>query len=197
MSVFSPEQKIGIYSDAIRGEAGATDSYEWMYAFMRECGEPLGVRLLQFSDAMTYLPGDILAKVDIASMANSLEARSPLLDHDLVEWALRLPEGMGWNRSEGKLVLKALARKHLPPSVIDRPKKGFGVPIDDWFAGELQPMARDTLLSPRARERGLFKPGEVERMISDHASGRELHGHRLWTLLCLELWFREVVESVA
>jgi asparagine synthase (glutamine-hydrolysing) len=195
MSYFSPEQKTSVYSDAMRAEVDSRDSYEWMYGFMRESNEPLGVRLLQYSDAMTYLPGDILAKVDIATMANSLEGRSPLLDHELVEWALRLPESISSNRTEGKLVLKALARKYLPATVIDRPKMGFGIPINGWFQGELQTMARDTLLSQRARERDLFRPAAVEQMISDHASGQELHGYRLWALLCLELWFREVVDG--
>ncbi len=195
MSYFSPGQKTAIYSNEMRAEVNSSDSYEWMYAFMKESGEPLGIRLLQYNDAMTYLPGDILTKVDIATMANSLEGRSPLLDHELVEWALRLPDAIGTNRSEGKLVLKALARKYLPASVIDRPKMGFGIPINGWFKGELQPMARDTLLSQQARERGMFNPSAVERLISDHASGRELHGYRLWALLCLELWFREVVDG--
>jgi asparagine synthase (glutamine-hydrolysing) len=196
MSYFSPEQKAELYSEDMRSSKGAPDSFEWMYRFMEESGEPTGVRMLQYSDAMTYLPGDILTKVDIATMANSLEGRSPLLDHELVEWALRLPENLSSNRREGKLVLKALARKHLPASVIDRPKKGFGIPIDQWFAGDLQPMTRDVLLSKASRERGLFKPSAVERMIEDHAGGRELHGYRLWALLCLELWFTEVVEAL-
>ena len=195
MSYFSPEQKTNLYSDEMRNEVNGTDSFQWMYAFMKESGEPMGVRLLQYNDAMTYLPGDILTKVDIATMANSLEGRSPLLDHELVEWALRLPDRLGTNQSEGKLVLKALARKHLPASVIDRPKMGFGIPINDWFAGELQPMARETLLSKRARDRGLFDPAAVERLISDHAASREVHGYRLWALLCLELWFEEVVNA--
>ncbi len=197
MSYFSPEQKTRVYTAAMRQEVDATDSYEWLYGFMKESGEPLGVRLLQYTDAMTYLPGDILTKVDIATMAGSLEGRSPLLDHELVEWALRIPENISSNFSEGKLVLKALARKHLPASVIDRPKMGFAIPIGAWFAGELQPMVRDTLLSQHARERGLFDPASVERMISDHASGREAHGFRLWALLCLELWFKEVVENIS
>ena len=195
MSYFSPEQKSEIYSDEMRERVDSVDSFAWTYAFMKESGEPLGVRLLQYSDAMTYLPGDILTKVDIATMANSLEGRSPLLDHELIEWALRLPESISSNRSEGKLVLKRLARKYLPASVIDRPKMGFGIPINEWFKGELQPMARDTLLSQRARDRGLFNPARVERMISDHVAGRESHGYRLWALLCLELWFREVVDG--
>jgi len=195
MSYFFPEQKSRLYSDEMRAEVDHVDSYAWMYGFMEESREPLGLRLLQYNDVMTYLPGDILTKVDIATMANSLEGRSPLLDHELAEWALRLPDALCANRSEGKLVLKALARKYLPASVIDRPKMGFGIPINDWFKGELQPMARDTLLSQRARERGLFKPAEVERLIDDHVSGRELHGYRLWALLCLELWFREVVNG--
>ena len=195
MSYFSPEQKRGIYSEAMRQEVDASNSYDWLYAFMEESGEPVGVRLLQYADAMTYLPGDILTKVDIATMANSLEGRSPLLDHELVEWALRVPESISSGLFEGKLVLKALARKHLPASVIDRPKMGFAIPINTWFAGELQPMLRSTLLSQRARERGIFDPLRLERMISDHASGREPHGFRLWALLCLELWFTEVVEA--
>ncbi len=195
MSYFSPEQKNALYTHEMREKVGAVDSYEWMYGFMRESGEPLGVRLLQYSDAMTYLPGDILTKVDIATMANSLEGRSPLLDSDLVEWALRLPDSLGNNRSEGKLVLKTLARKYLPASVIDRPKMGFGIPIDGWFKGELHNMAREVLLSKAASERGLFAPKVIEKMISDHVDGRERHGYRLWSLLCLELWFREVVNA--
>jgi asparagine synthase (glutamine-hydrolysing) len=195
MSYFSPEQKRSIYSDEMRREVDGVDSYEWLYSFMQESGEPMGVRLLQYADAMTYLPGDILTKVDIATMANSLEGRSPLLDHELVEWALRLPEKLSSNFSEGKLVLKSLARKLLPSSVIDRPKMGFAIPVEKWFAGELQPMVRDTLLSRRARERGLFAPAAIERLISDHVAGREAHGYRLWALLGLELWFKEVVEA--
>lgn len=196
MSYFSPEQKTRLYSDDMRADVNATDSYKWLYGYMEESGEPLNVRLLQYADAMTYLPGDILTKVDIATMANSLEGRSPLLDHDLVEWALRIPENISSGLFEGKLVLKALAKKHLPNSVIDRPKMGFGIPINDWFAQELQPMARDVLLSQRARERGLFDPAEVDLLISDHVAKRDSHGYRLWALLCLELWFKEVVEAV-
>ena len=195
MSYFSPEQKTAVYSNEMRERVNAVDSYEWMYGFMKESREPLGIRLLQYSDAMTYLPGDILTKVDIATMANSLEGRSPLLDHELVEWALRLPDAIGSNASEGKLVLKTLARKLLPASVIDRPKMGFGIPINDWFKGELHGMLRETILSQRARERGLFEPAAVERLISDHVAGREVHGYRLWALLCLELWFKEVVDA--
>ncbi len=195
MSYFSTEEKAAIYSDSMRQEVHALGSYEWLYGFMEEAREPMGVRQLQYADAMTYLPGDILTKVDIATMANSLEGRSPLLDHELVEWALRIPEDISSNLSEGKLVLKALARKYLPTSVIDRPKMGFGIPINGWFRGELQGMARETLLSPRARERDLFNPKAVERLISDHGAGREAHGYRLWALLCLELWFREVVHA--
>lgn len=194
MSYFSPEEKSRLYTKAMRDEVEATDSYAWLYALMEESREPLGVRLLQYTDAMSYLPGDILTKVDIATMANSLEGRSPLLDHELVEWGLRLPESISSSGFEGKLVLKALARKHLPGSVIDRPKMGFAIPINTWLAGELEPLVRDALLSQRARERGLFDPAGLERMISDHVSGRELQGYRLWSLLCLELWFREVAE---
>ena len=101
---------------------------------------------------------------------------------------------MNVNRSEGKRVLKAVARRHLPASIIDRPKKGFGIPVDAWFRGDLREMARETLLSTRARERGFFAPDAIGSLLDDHATGRADNGFRLWSLLCLELWFREVVD---
>lgn len=195
MSYFSPEQKDRIYTQDMRARMNGRDSYEWMYAYMAESAEPMGVRQLQYNDVMTYLPGDILTKVDIATMANSLEGRSPFLDHELAEWALRIPAGIEINASQGKLVLKALARKFLPASVIDRPKMGFGIPIDAWFRGDLGTMARDVLFSEGARKRGLFDPRGVQELLDEHVSGKDRHGFRLWALLTLELWFREVVES--
>ena len=195
MSYFLPDEKNRMYSASMREEMVRSDSYEWMYEYMRESGEPLGVRLLQYADAMTYLPGDILTKVDIATMANSLEGRSPFLDHELIEWAFRLPPEMGLDAFEGKLVLKALARKFLPHSVIDRPKMGFGIPIHSWFRGPLLDMAREVLLSAQAKQRDLFDHAAVERLIDDHVAKKGDFGYKLWALLTLELWFLEVVSA--
>lgn len=197
MSYFSPEQKRRIYSPEMQAEFGSQDSFDWLYAAMAESREEDGVRMLQYADAMTYLPGDILTKVDIATMANSLEGRSPLLDHEVVEWALRLPDDVGVQGSLGKMVLRTLARKLIPAEVIDRPKMGFGIPIDAWFRGKLYQMTRETILSSEARYRGLFDMKEVERLLEDHRASRDTHGYRLWALLCLELWFRDVVSSQA
>jgi asparagine synthase (glutamine-hydrolysing) len=147
-------------------------------------------------DVHTYLPGDLLVKVDIATMAHSLEARSPLLDQRVMEFAASLPPSYKLRRGTSKAVLKAAFRGTLPDEVIDRPKKGFAVPLRSWFRNELRDMPREVLLDQRARERGWFREEAVERLIAEHQDGRADHSHRLWSLLQLEVWHREVVDSV-
>lgn len=191
-TAFATDQKRSLYSAGAREEFGGREALDFVYAALDESGQALGVRAFQYAEAMTYLPGDLLPKVDIATMTHSLEGRSPLLDQELVEWALRLPDEHVSDPWTGKLILRAIARKRLPAAVIDRPKRGFGVPIDHWFREELYGSTRDLLLSPSARERGFFDPAKVEGLIEDHRAGRAAHGFRLWTLLCLEMWFREV-----
>jgi asparagine synthase (glutamine-hydrolysing) len=170
---------------------------------VRSAGELLGpprgggIAGLQLVDVATYLPGDLLLKSDLASMAHSLELRSPLLDHEVVELGLSLPDSLKQHGREGKLALRRAFAADLPPEVAARGKTGFGVPISHWLRGELRELAADVLLDRRAAERGLFARGRVERMLRDHASGRAEHGHRLWTLLMLELWLRAHVETEA
>ena len=150
-------------------------------------------------DLLTYLPGDLLAKVDQASMAHGLEARGPFLDHRVVELALAMPIGRKLRLRGGrsKVVLKRAFADLLPPEIRDRPKMGFGVPLDRWFRGELKAELRAVLLDPVALGRGLFRPEAVERMIADHAEGRKDNAYRLWALLMLELWFRRHVDRPA
>ena len=155
-----------------------------------------GVSGLQCLDAATYLPGDLLPKADLASMAASLELRAPLLDHRVLTLGVSLPEHLLADRRQGKIALRRAFADLLPPSTLGRRKTGFGVPIGAWFRGELRELAGDVLTGRAARERGLFRPEAVERILTEHASGRRDHGHRLWCLLVLELWQRCWLDPV-
>jgi asparagine synthase (glutamine-hydrolysing) len=149
-------------------------------------------------DVQTYLPDDLLVKIDIATMAYSVEARSPLLDHRVMELAASLPAS--YKLGPGgvtKRVLKEAFRDDLPDDILDRPKKGFGVPLRHWFRDELRDMPREMLLDPGARTRAWLEPSEVERLIEEHRDERADHSLRLWTLLMLETWHREVVDAAA
>ena len=146
-------------------------------------------------DLQTYLPCDILAKVDVASMAASLECRCPFLDTEVVELAARMP--IEWKQSlrRSKMILVDTFQKMLPESLRNRPKMGFGVPIDHWFRDSLQPLLRDVLLSSRCLDRGLLRPAAVRQLVDEHSSGQFNHAYRLWNLLCLELWHRMFLDQ--
>jgi asparagine synthase (glutamine-hydrolysing) len=155
--------------------------------------DPLGPGItgLQLLDIDTYLPGDLLLKADIASMAHSLELRSPFLDHEVVTLGLALPDSLKTSGREGKVALRRAFAGDLPPEVAARGKAGFGVPLGRWFREDLREVADDLLTT----NRGWFRQETVQRLLSDHRSGRADHGHRLWCLLMLELWVREHVEA--
>jgi asparagine synthase (glutamine-hydrolysing) len=150
-----------------------------------------GIAALQLLDVATYLPGDLLLKADIASMAHSLELRSPFLDHEVVALGLALPDRLKTSGREGKVALRRAFAAELPPEVAERGKTGFGVPLGRWFREDLREAARDLL----ATERGWFRTDTVTRLLDEHESGHADHGHRLWCLLMLELWVREHVEA--
>ena len=154
-----------------------------------------GIAGLQQLDVRTYLPGDLLVKADLASMAHSLELRSPLLDHEVLELGISLPDSLKVRGLRGKQALRRAFAGELPPAVASRPKAGFGVPIARWFRGELRDFAHDLLLDERARARGQLRPAGVERLLADHAAGRAEHGHRIWCLVMLELWQRLHLEA--
>jgi asparagine synthase (glutamine-hydrolysing) len=147
-----------------------------------------------WADIHTYLPDDLLVKVDIASMAHGLEARSPLLDHKLMEWAARIPSAQKMAGGVTKSILKSALEPFLPNEILYRPKMGFGVPIDEWLKGELKEFAYDTLLSIQASQRGLITPAYVKTMLDEHCGGIRLHHTRLWALLMLELWFQMWID---
>ena len=143
---------------------------------------------------MTYLPNDLLVKVDIASMAVSLEARSPFLDHHVIEFAASLPENLKLRGLTTKYILKKTLRKLLPTENLKRGKMGFGVPVGHWFRGGMQQFLRENLLSEKAAGRGFLRPEVVRRMVELHTRGERDHTHQLWTLLMLELWFQRFID---
>jgi asparagine synthase (glutamine-hydrolysing) len=149
----------------------------------------------QYDDINRYLPLDILAKVDRMTMAHSIEARPPLLDHKFVEFAATIPARFRLPGRDTKYIFKKAMRGILPDSIIDRQKHGFAVPLAHWFRGELYGFARDVLLSPTCRDRGIFDTHSVERLFQLHTRGRDLD-LQLWTMLSFELWCRRFLDTV-
>ena len=147
-------------------------------------------------DTETYLPGDLLLKVDRMSMADALEVRSPFLDYRVYEFAAALPARMKLRGRTTKWALKEIARRRgLPDDLVERRKQGFGVPIGAWLRGELRPWVEDLLLDPRSLERGYFDPEGVRRLLSEHLDGGADHTNRVWNLAVLELWHRSWVDG--
>jgi asparagine synthase (glutamine-hydrolysing) len=146
-------------------------------------------------DIHTYLPGDLLVKMDIASMAHSLEVRSPLLDHRLMEMAAGLPGPWKLGGRTTKKIFKDALRMWLPSHILDRPKRGFAVPISSWLRNELRELPGDILLDPRSTERGFFREDRLRRLIDDHLSGANDNGDKIWALIQLELWMRTFIDS--
>ena len=145
-------------------------------------------------DVQTYLPGDLLVKMDIATMAHSLEGRSPLLDHKLMEMAARLPVRAKVKGTTTKVGLKNALRGTVPDDLLDRPKWGFSVPLAEWMRGPLRELTRDVLLDRRTEARDLFRQDVVRRLVDDHHAGRANRASELWQLVVLELWQRRFID---
>lgn len=146
-----------------------------------------------YVEARSYLPDDLMPKVDIASMMSALEVRAPFLDHTMMEFAARLPLRFKEDGLDTKAFLRRALSKRLPAEVLDRPKQGFALPLEDWFRGELREPARELLMSKEARERGMFREAEVKRYFDEHQAGED-HSPRLWALMFFEMWAREWMD---
>lgn len=151
--------------------------------------------LIQYLDIKTYLVGDILTKVDRASMAHSLEVRVPFLDHKFVEWTAKIPTDLKIKNGCGKYILKKAMEPHLPHDVLYRKKMGFRVPLSDWFRGPLKQKLRDALLSEQMKNSGLFNMKTIEKWLDDHQSGRKEYSAPLWTLLMFASFYKQAEEA--
>jgi asparagine synthase (glutamine-hydrolysing) len=159
-----------------------------------DCAGGDWLSVMQYLDLKRYLALDILVKVDRMSMAHSLEVRPPLLDHKLVEFAATIPPELQLRGSTRKYIFKRALRGLLPDEIIDRPKRGFAIPLGRWFRGKLEGFVRDLLLSPTALQRGIFRPDYIEHLLALHKKGKELHG-QLWTLISFEMWARTYLDA--
>lgn len=186
LSVTPPEVRLGLYSDALAKQIG---DYRGETALIeRMAGAPArsGLDAAQYADLTFWLPGDILTKVDRTSMAVSLEAREPLLDHHLVEFCAQLPEGLRVKGGQGKWLLKKAMERYLPKDILYRPKQGFVTPIAEWFRGPLADKARG-IAGPSALARtGWFDNARLSTLAEDHIAGRSDHGRLLWQLVMLD-----------
>ncbi|HJT68233.1 MAG TPA: asparagine synthase (glutamine-hydrolyzing) [Pyrinomonadaceae bacterium] len=195
VSVFNEETKQPLYSDFFREQTRGANATGVLGEWFKRANGIGVIDAMLLTDQMTYLPNDLLVKVDIASMAVSLEARSPFLDHHVIEFAASLPQDLKLRRLTSKYLLKKVLRKFLPAENLNRGKMGFGVPVGHWFRGQMQPFLREVLLSEKALRRGLFKPETVRQLIELHTCGERDYSQQLWTLLMLELWFNRFIDS--
>ena len=191
---FTDDDKIVGYGDAMH-EHLADAPLDLFDPFFAEADSL--VSGANWADIHTYLPDDLMVKVDVASMAHGLESRSPLLDHVFMEWAAQLPEQVNMARGETKALFKSAMEPYLPNDLLYRPKMGFGCPVDRWLRSALKEFAYDTLLSQSARERGLFQPPYVRELLEEHCAFTRDHHTRLWALLVLELWFQMWIDAPA
>jgi asparagine synthase (glutamine-hydrolysing) len=195
LAFYSDPEKESMLTDELRARIGKSQTTEYLAQRFRVPGEDMLNRYL-YLDLTTYLPEDILFKVDIASMANSLECRSPFLDHKLIEFAATLPGGYKLSPTgRHKHILKEAFADWLPQGFMDRPKKGFSVPLTRWLKEDLADMMRDALVSRKTLSHW-FRQEEVERYVTEHVSGRKSHSTRLWPLLVLALWVERFKVAV-
>jgi asparagine synthase (glutamine-hydrolysing) len=194
MASFPPDAKRALLRARGNGADPALAAFERAWA--GSAGSPLLARATHL-DAVTYLPNDILTKVDRASMSVALEVRAPFLARDVVEFAFSLPDVFRMKGLTGKRLLRDAARDLLPAAIIDRPKKGFGMPVASWLAGPLRPLVRDIFAPDAVRAAGLFQPEAITRMVDEHEAGQADHRKPLWTLLVFELWRRHHVMDRA
>jgi asparagine synthase (glutamine-hydrolysing) len=192
VSVCSDALRRRLFSRELVRDLQGYNAVEVLRSHVDRCGSADPLSRVQYADFKTYLPGDILTKVDRASMASSLEVRVPLLDHTLVDWAARLPSGLKLHGREGKFIFKAALEPYVAKDILYRPKQGFAVPLAEWFRGPLRRRLRDTVLGPALRSSGLFDMATLATLFDQHQSGDRDHSAVLWTLSMMEAFLRQV-----
>lgn len=192
---FNNQMKEGLYTDYFKAETQGNDSFQVIVEKYHHAEAEDFLDKLLATDLALYLPDTLLVKVDIASMAHSLEARSPLLDHELMEFVARLPVDMKLTGNTTKAVLKELFKDILPDVILKRGKMGFLVPLEHWFRGQLKEMVYDLLLDRKFIERGYFRKEFIQNMLDEHVSGQYNWQYQIYNLLMLELWHRQWVDK--
>ena len=184
--VTSPEQRARLFSPEARAKLGGYRAEERWVATMRAAPARDPLDRAQYADLKRWLPGDILVKADRTSMAVSLEAREPLLDHRLVEFAATLPPSLRLRGGEGKWLMKQALRPYLPRDILRRPKQGFVIPVSAWFRGPLAGEAAALARSKTLNDTGWFDLPHLARLAEEHRAGRAGHGRTLWQFVMLE-----------
>jgi asparagine synthase (glutamine-hydrolysing) len=193
--IFDPDFKREVCEPQFLAAAGDAGAPRFLLdAFDRSDAEDFVGAALDV-DVTYYLSDCLLVKVDIATMAHGLEGRSPMLDHEFMEFAAGLPSDLKLRGSDTKYIFKKAVRDLVPAEIIDRPKKGFSVPLDGWFRKELREMSGDLLLDGRLAGRGYFKPGAVQRLLEEHWRGTASWQNQLWSVLMLESWHRMFIDE--
>jgi len=195
VSIMSDAMREQLFSDSFRSRLQGYRAIEVMrgHADRSPTDDPLS--MIQYLDMKTYLPGDILTKVDRASMAHALEVRVPLLDHKLVEWMSGLEPGMKLRGSEGKYIFKKSLEAYLPHDILYRRKQGFAVPLAQWFRGPLRSRVREALLGKNLAETGIFNPRYLSEMVEQHESGRRDYSAPIWSLLMFDAFLRKELQG--
>jgi len=191
---FDQDRKRQVYTDDFWLAAGGRDSAGRVRELYREssAGDPTNVAL--DVDVRSYLPDDLLVKLDMATMRHALEGRCPFLDHELFAFVAALPGRWKLHRSTTKWIFRRALRHLLPKTILTRKKRGFGPPVHRWLRGPLRTIAYDTLTSTRASERGYFRQDAVRTLLDEHVAGTHNHGFQLWNLLVFEMWHRAVID---
>ncbi len=190
VSVLSNDLRGKLFSEQLKSDLQGYTAVEVFKRHVDKAPTDSPLALVQYLDLKTYLPGDILTKVDRASMAHALEVRVPLLDHQLVEWMAGLPTDMKLRDREGKYIFKKSLEHYLPDDILYRPKMGFSVPLADWFKGPLKNKVREALLGDTMSQCGLFNQDFLEHMVNQHQSGLRDYSSPIWSLLMFEAFLR-------
>jgi asparagine synthase (glutamine-hydrolysing) len=195
IAIFSESRRAALYSDDFLQSLPDVDPQQFLATAFAASGRRDAVTAASLTDLVTYLPCDLMTKVDVASMAHGLECRQPFLDYRVVELAARMPSQLKFRGGRGKRILREAFGDLLPRAIRQRKKMGFGVPLDHWFRGELKDYVRQVLLDRQTLGRGYFRAEAVTRLVDEHQQGRFDHSARLWALLVLELWHRQWAEK--
>ncbi len=195
IAIFHEAHRAALYRDEFLQTLPDSDPFAFLSVSWAKADQRDPITTASLVDLTTYLPCDLMTKVDIASMAHGLECRQPFLDHRLVELAASLPPRLKYRWGRGKRVLRSALGGLIPASIWKRPKMGFGVPLDQWFRNELKDMTHDVLLSETAQCRDFFHPDAIASLISQHVTGQFDHAYRLWALMVLELWLQRWVPT--